>query len=272
MRLLHVSDPHFGTEQAPVVEALDRLARELAPDVMVLSGDITQRARRDQFDAARRFVDALAIEHKIVIPGNHDIPLFDLWTRLVDPYGRFRRVFGAELEPTLETATLCLLAVRTTRRRRHKHGQVDAEQIERVAVRMRDASSAQLRVVVVHQPMHVPRPQDEENLLRNAEAAARAWSAAGVDLVLGGHIHLPYVLPMSQRYPGLERELWCVQAGTAVSSRVRWEAPNSVNLIEHEPGASVCRVIRHDFDAGEQRFAAAGGHEIPLRRQRGDSG
>jgi 3',5'-cyclic AMP phosphodiesterase CpdA len=267
MRLLHVSDPHFGTEQAPVVAALQRLARELVPDVLVLSGDITQRARRAQFEAARRFVDALGVATRVVIPGNHDIPLFDLWTRLTDPYRGFRRAFGDELEPALMRDDLLLLAVRTTRRERHKHGEIDADQVARVAARLRTATSQQLRVVVVHQPMHVPRPQDEENLLRGAEAAARAWSAAGADLVLGGHIHLPYVLPMSQRYTGLGRELWCVQAGTAVSSRVRWEAPNSVNLIEFEQGSGRCDVTRWDYAAADARFAAADAQAIALQRE-----
>jgi 3',5'-cyclic AMP phosphodiesterase CpdA len=266
MRLLHVSDPHFGTEQPEVVDALHRLSHELAPDVLVLSGDITQRARRDQFDAARRFVDGFGIARRIVIPGNHDIPLFDLWTRLFDPYRGFRRVFGNALEPRIETDELRMIAVRTTRRRRHKHGQVDDKQIAQVATAMRDAAPTQLRVVVVHQPMHVPRPEDEENLLRNAAAAARAWSGAGVDLVLGGHIHLPYVLPMSQRYDGLARELWCVQAGTAVSSRVRQEAPNSVNVIDHAGGADSCQVARWDFRADASRFAPAAEHAILLQR------
>lgn len=266
MRVLHASDPHFGTEQPPVVAALHALARELGPDVLVLSGDITQRARRAQFEAAQRFVAALAIPHTIVIPGNHDIPLFDLWTRAIDPYRGFRRVFGPELQPALDMPALRLRAVRTTRRWRHKHGQVDAAQIARVEAEMRDAAPGQLRIVVVHQPMHVPRAQDEHDLLRNAAAAARAWAAAGVDLVLGGHIHLPFVLPMSQRYAGLARELWCVQAGTAVSSRVRHEAPNSVNLIEYDAAATACRVTRFDHEARAGRFVAVHEHAVPVVR------
>lgn len=267
MRLLQVSDPHFGTEQVPVVAALRRLALDLRPDVLVLSGDVTQRARRSQFDAARRFVDALGVPARIVIAGNHDIPLYNLPARIANPYYGFRRVFGDALEPGLERDDLLLLSVKTTRRWRHKHGEVDARQIARVAARLATAKPQQLRVVVVHQPMHVPRPEDEENLLRNAGAAARAWAAAGADLVLGGHIHLPYVLPMSQRYPDLARELWCVQAGTSVSSRVRWEAPNSVNVIDwrSEVGGT-CRVVRWDHHAAGDRFVAVDEHVLELSR------
>lgn len=246
MRLLHLSDPHFGTEVPPVVEAVVQLAQTLLPDVVVLSGDITQRARRAQFAAAQEFVARLPAAQRVVIAGNHDVPLFDLATRAIAPYRLFQHHFGAELEPALERDDLQLLSARTTRRWRHKHGQVDENQIRRVGDALSRAKPEQLRIVVVHQPMHVPRPEDEHNLLRNAAAAARAWAAAGADLVLGGHIHLPFVLPMSQRYAGLARELWAVNAGTAVSQRIRREAPNSLNVIEYQQGAATCRVERWD--------------------------
>lgn len=268
MRLLQISDPHFGTEVAPVVEALVRLASELRPEVLVLSGDITQRARRSQFAAARAFVDRLGIAQVVALPGNHDIPLFNPWLRVVRPYANYAGAFGTQLETTLERDDLWLRTVRTTRRWRHKHGQVSDAQIDAVAAELRTVVPGRLRVVVVHQPMHVPRAGDENNLLRNAGAAARAWAAAGADLVLGGHIHLPYVLPMSSRHAGLARELWCVQAGTSVSSRIRAEAAQSVNLVEFDPArdAAACAVVRWDYDAGADRFAPAETHRITLQR------
>ena len=96
--LLQISDTHFGTEQGAVVEALGTLAHEQLPDVVVLSGDITQRARPAQFRAARSFVDRLGAP-VLAVPGNHDIPLFDLWARLRSPYGRYSAAFGTDLEP-----------------------------------------------------------------------------------------------------------------------------------------------------------------------------
>jgi 3',5'-cyclic AMP phosphodiesterase CpdA len=268
MRLLQLSDTHFGTEQANVVAALTRFAIELKPDVLVLSGDITQRARPPQFAAARAFVDSLGIATRVSLPGNHDIPLFNPWLRVFRPYANYAREFGDDLEPSLRRDDLQLLTVKTTRRYRHKNGEVSARQIERVCEALQSSSRQQLRIVVVHQPMHVPRPQDEENLLRNAAEAAQRWAAAGADLVLGGHIHLPYVLPMSQRHPGLSRELWCVQAGTAVSSRVRWEAPNSVNLIDYpaQTKGEACTVSRWDYAASTDTFVRAADHPIALQR------
>jgi 3',5'-cyclic AMP phosphodiesterase CpdA len=224
--LLQVSDPHFGTERAPVVEALVALAQRERPALVVLSGDITQRARPAQFRAARAFADRLGAP-LLTIPGNHDLPLFDLLTRVLRPYARYRAAFGEELEPVFVSDDWLVIGVNTTRPARHANGQVDAVQVERVAARLATATPAQLRVVVVHQPAAVLRAEDEhDRLIGHAEALAR-WSDAGADVVMGGHIHLPYVLPVA----GVTRPLWVVQAGTAVSERVRDGAPNSVNLL-----------------------------------------
>lgn len=240
--LLHLSDPHFGTERAPVVEALVAFSRALRPDLVVLSGDITQRARRRQFAAARRFVDRLGARC-LAVPGNHDIALFDPVARLMRPYAAFGAAFGAELEPAHETADCLVLGLNTTRAWRHKNGEVSAGQVERVAARLAGASASQLRVVVVHQPVAVLRDEDRRNLLRGHEHALERWAEAGCDLVLGGHIHLPYVVALK----GLARPMWAVQAGTAVSARIRDGIPNSVNVLRWDGRpARACLVERWD--------------------------
>ncbi|RZS46755.1 metallophosphoesterase family protein [Sphaerotilus mobilis] len=264
--LLQISDPHFGTEQAPVVEALRSWARQQRPDLVVLSGDITQRARPSQFRAARAFTDGLGVP-VLAVPGNHDIPLFDLWTRLLNPYGRYRAAFGADLEPVYRSAELLAVCVNTTRPWRHKHGEVNAQQIDRVARLLARADPEQLRVVVVHQPIAVTRLEDECHRLRGHAPALRRWADAGADLVIGGHIHLPFVMPLQ----GLARPLWAVQAGTAVSSRVREGAPNSVNLLRwgaHAP-PGCCRIEQWDYQSDEQRLRLAKTSEIrPARTAR----
>ncbi|WP_029462219.1 metallophosphoesterase family protein [Serpentinimonas barnesii] len=308
--VLQVSDTHFGTEQPPVVEALVQLAQQQHPDLLLLSGDITQRARPAQFRAARAFMERLAacrtwgVESEnrpqrdqfapgspphspamgpedgakwaaavdlqptlpksdrlpsapwLAVPGNHDIALFDLWTRLRRPYAQHLAAFGPELEPIHDSPELLVLCLNTTRPWRHKHGEVSAAQIERVAQRLEAASAAQLRVVVVHQPVAVIRASDVVNRLRGHEAALPRWAAAGADLVLGGHIHLPYV----RAVPGLARPLWAVQAGTAVSARLREGLPNSVNLLRWgAPHASpgCCLIEQWDYAAAQRAFVRA---------------
>lgn len=252
--LLQISDTHFGTEQGAVLEALVLLARQQRPDLLALSGDITQRARPAQFRAARAFLDSLGVP-VLAVPGNHDIPLFDLWRRLRSPYARYCAAFGNDLEPVHHAPDLMLVGVNTTRPWRHKNGEVSALQIERVARRVAEADPAQLRVVMVHQPLAVTRAEDEPNRLRGHADALRRWAEAGVDLVIGGHIHLPYVMPIQ----GLARPLWVVQAGTAASSRVRDGVPNSVNLLrcgaDAAPGC--CRIEQWDCRADDRVFRLA---------------
>lgn len=247
--ILQISDPHFGTEQPAVVQALLRLGAQVRPELVVLSGDITQRARSAQFRAARAFMDQLDTP-RLVLPGNHDIPLFNLWGRLVQPYAGHRTAFGDELEPVFDSPELVVLTVNTTRAHRHKNGEVSAAQIARVAERLAQATPGQLRVVVVHQPIEVQRPQDVPDRLIGHAAAQTAWAAAGADLVMGGHIHLPYVMPL----PGLARPMWAVQAGTSVSHRVRPGVPNSVNLVRWHTAERACAVEQWDFSATDQAF------------------
>ena len=245
--LLHIADTHFGTERRSVVEALVALAAQQRPDLVVLAGDVTQRARPGQFRAAKAFVDRLGAP-VLAVPGNHDIALFDPWARLTRPYARWAGAFGADLEPVHASAELLVVGVNTTRAWRHKNGEVSAAQIDRVAGLLATASPQQLRVVVVHQPAAVIRSRDRANLLRGHQAALQAWSVAGADLVLGGHIHQPYTLAPQ----GLARRLWVLQAGTAVSSRTRAEVPNSVNIVRwNEPSGA--------HDAPAQQGSAAGG-------------
>jgi 3',5'-cyclic AMP phosphodiesterase CpdA len=261
--LLHISDTHFGTEQPQVLEALVALAAQQRPDLVVLSGDITQRARPTQFRAAKAFAERLGAP-VLAIPGNHDVPLFDLWSRLTRPYARYATAFGAELEPVHTSPNWLVIGVNTTRAWRHKNGEVSPEQIDRVARRLSAATPGQLRLVVVHQPMAVTQASDRPNLLRGHTEAQRVWSAAGADVVMGGHIHLPYTLALH----GWARRLWVVQAGTAVSSRTRPGVPNSVNILrwgeaagapgdpppaQTEPGRH-CHIEQWDFAREAQAF------------------
>ena len=267
--LLHISDTHFGTEEPAVVKALLALARAQEPDAVILSGDITQRARGAQFAAARAFCDSLGVQRLLTLPGNHDIPLYNVAARLFSPYAGYKACFGDELEPELEFGDVLVIGVNTTRPERHKDGEVSAAQINRVVKRLHGARREQLRVVVTHQPACVMRPEDEKDRLHGGEAAVQAWARAGADLVLGGHIHLPYVSDLcTQADTGTPRPLYCVQAGTALSHRVRHGTPNSVNVLRWNPPANgdarkAC-VERWDYDLADDRFELTHPYELKL--------
>ncbi|MDX3905872.1 MAG: metallophosphoesterase [Pigmentiphaga sp.] len=248
--ILHVSDTHFGTERPAVVDALVDLARACEPELVLLGGDITQRARPVQFARAQRFVARLPAP-VLAVPGNHDIPLFDVFTRLTAPYRRYCEAFGQQREAVYESDTVLAIGVDSTRAYRHKQGEVSRQQVERVAGILARARRGQLRIVLLHHPLVAAEEGDRKNLVRGRKYAMRVWSSMGADLLLGGHIHLPYVAPLPMGAP----HTWTVQAGTAVSSRVRSGIPNSVNLLKwlpKEDGMRACIVERWDYggDAG----------------------
>lgn len=229
--LLHIADTHFGTERAPVVAAVRTLIQRETPSLVVLSGDVTQRASAVQFRAARAFIDSLAPVPALIVPGNHDIALFDLLSRCLRPYARYLRALGTELEPESAAPGWLVIGVSTTRRYRHVEGTLSRAQIKRVAARLRQTGPQQLRVVTLHQPIAVITQEDEQHLVRRHTEAAIYWAEAGADQVLGGHIHLPYVCAAHEQLPGLSRRLWAIQAGTAISHRIRGGMGNSINII-----------------------------------------
>jgi 3',5'-cyclic AMP phosphodiesterase CpdA len=251
--VLHLSDLHFGTEVPAALEALVRLARAELPDVLIVSGDITQRARRAQFDAARRFIDRLAARHVLVLAGNHDIPLFDLPRRLLAPYSGFRRTFGDELEPRLAMPSLRIAAVHSARAWRHVVGHVGLAQAERAAAWLAQGPPSALRVVVTHHPLLVADADDAAQRVRGADAALQSWLRAGVHVVLGGHIHRPYFLPLAAAPSARGHGLWVAQAGTAVSRRLRPPYPHSVNLLRSTAPAR-WQLERWNLELGHSEF------------------
>ena len=272
MMILHISDLHFGTEQGAVVDALLRSVEDLTLDAVIVSGDITQRARRREFAAALAFLDelceraALSLrEDVLLVPGNHDIPLFNLAARLGWPYHNYTRAFGPTLQPVLRRDGLLAIGVNTTRRWRHKHGQISQQQIDAVSAGLRAAGDDTLRIVVTHQPLAVKHADDEIDLLRGHAAARSEWLAAGVDLVLAGHIHLAYALPLEGESP--RGGGWLLQTGTAVSERVRDQVPNSFHVIMPTPlAATRCVIERFDYHWAEDAFLAVERVNIPRVR------
>ncbi|MBA1272592.1 metallophosphoesterase family protein [Stutzerimonas azotifigens] len=232
--ILQISDTHFGTEQPAVLDAMERHVVEHGADLLILSGDITQRARPAQFAAARAFMQRLerhGIPDSLVIPGNHDIPLYNLLRRFISPYGQYRKHFGDDLEPTFENDDALIIGLNTTAPKRHKDGLVTPEQVEAVCRKLERSDRHKVSIVVAHQPFGAMVPSDLRNLQHGAQPALERWAEAGLDMVMGGHIHLPYVLPLSKQYQSLSREIWMVQAGTTLSSRVRGTSPNSFNRL-----------------------------------------
>ncbi len=250
VRLAHLSDPHFGSERITVMCELCRTLKRLAPDLIVLSGDITQRARRSQFIAARRFLANLRPTPVLVVPGNHDIPLFNVLARWRWPYRKYQRVLGAALAPDVSLHGVRLIGFNSAPPWRHKYGELDSSHVARQLTTLNGA--APLRVAVLHHPLDCRSPSDERNLLLLGQRLLQVFSDHDVDLVLGGHIHDPFVTLSSRRYPQLRRPMILAVAGTCVSQRTRPEIPNSFNFITLEPSEPATQTLeRWDMAGGE---------------------
>ncbi len=267
-RLLHLSDPHFGAERLEVVEALLRLAAAQSPDLCVVSGDLTQRARPAQFRRAAAFFERLRSvtgnAPQLLVPGNHDVPLINLWARWRSPYQLYCDSFGAAPESRFEGEDVVVFGVNTSTPRRRVDGEVTVAQKDAIAAALTALDDTRLKVVVVHQPVAVPAHSQRQRLLHGGQEAALAWGRAGADLILGGHIHLPYALPLQESLEGLSRPLWLVHAGTAVSDRLRMGAPNSVNELLFETAARRLRLRRWDFSETRRAFLRQSDRYLPL--------
>jgi len=277
LRFAHISDPHFGTERLQVMGELCRTLRALAPELVVLSGDITQRARRSQFTAAGAFLRTLAPLPVLAVPGNHDIPLFNLLARFCWPYRGYQRVFGEDLAPDLGIRGVRFFGFNTAPYWRHKHGELEPQAAARRLAA--DDSACPLRVAVLHHPLDCRSRSDDSNLLRPAPDVVEIFASHGVDLVLGGHIHDPYAAASSERYPQTSPALVIALAGTCVSTRTRVRAPNSFNLITLDEGPQPTQAIeRWDMGAGGEfapvacnsfvRDGATGWRPLPGRQSR----
>lgn len=225
--VLHLSDLHFGRTRPDLLEPLVQLCATLAPDLVAISGDFTQRARRGQFVEAARFLARLRAPW-LGVPGNHDISLDNVLVRMLDPWGRYRTLIHEDLSPRWADEEITVVGINTVNRYAHQSGRIGRAQL-RVIHGAFEENPQKTVVVVMHHPPEHPTGSDKR-LMRHSGKGVAALAQAGADIVLSGHLHNAHVAPLTAA-PGI----LLVQAGTGLSTRVRGE-PNTLNLLAIEPG------------------------------------
>ena len=254
--LLHLSDLHFGTEKLACMAAIRKFCAENSIEVIAVSGDLTQRARLAQFYACKQFLDSLNVPY-IVVPGNHDIPLYAFWKRALKPFYSYQLFFG-RLEDVLQTEHFYLLGLNSIRRRYHTKGHISLQQVQQINAKLKAAPQHKYKVLLAHQPFYTS-PNDRHGTKDCpvlGKMALEIWSQSGLNAVLHGHLHQSAVHDLNQIYHlNAQHPVLAIQAGTATSYRLHQGLPNSLNTI-----SPTGDVQHYYFDALQQCFMRGAAH------------
>ena len=228
--IVHLSDLHFGRVDPALLLPLSSRVKGLAPHLVVISGDLTQRAKPEEFRQARAFLDALP-KPQLVVPGNHDVPLYNVFQRFFQPLAKYRRFISRVLEPVHIDAEIAVVGVNTARSNVFKGGRINQRQIERVRGLICDLPGHVTKLVVTHHPFDLPPGHASRQLVGRARRAMAMFARCGADILLSGHLHESHAGDTRLRYKIDDFAALVVQAGTATSTRGRGEA-NSFNVLQ----------------------------------------
>ena len=247
---MHLSDLHFGRTRPDLLDPLVRAVNAAAPDLVAVSGDLTQRARSAQFRAARAFLDRLDAPW-LAVPGNHDVPLHNLAARLLDPWTRYRAWIAFDLQPRFSDAEVSVVGLNTVNPFEWQRGRIGRRAVRFACAALRHEPEGRTRIVVAHHPFE-HAPGETKALMRGAARGVKALADCGADIVLTGHLHAWRAEPFAAAPAGIGALQ--VQAGTGLSTRLRGE-DNDFNLLTLEAGEVV--VERFVAVRGAADFAPA---------------
>lgn len=228
--IAHLSDLHFGCVNSALIEPLLAVLTTLAPDVVAISGDLTQRARAQQFRDAQTFLKRIPFP-KIIVPGNHDVPLYNLFTRFLAPLYNYRRYISRDLQPVYADDEIVVIGINTARSLTFKDGRINAHQMDAIHARLAPFPG-KTAIIVTHHPFDLPEGSDEKRVGRAAMAMSM-FAQWGVDALLSGHYHMSHAGETGGNDGEPAYSALLIHAGTTLSTRARGES-NAFNVLRIE--------------------------------------
>lgn len=264
MRIIaHISDLHFGYNDALLAKALQQTLAEIKPHVLVVSGDLVEHATDSEFESARVFLDLLP-HPQIIVPGNHDLPFYNLWRRFTEGLDKYRRFITEDMTPAFVDDEIAIVGCDSAHLYPVKGGKVTDAQLDSLVALYSRFPPALIRILVTHHPFDLPEPSNPHLLVGHSRRAVERLAPV-VDILLAGHVHLSSTGSTSTRYKMQGQAMAFVQAGTAISDRNKGET-NSFNVIQTGRVDDEKQVIVHRWSwmKDERRFACADTKEYRL--------
>jgi len=272
LTLLHLSDLHFGPPYLERVgAALMRQAHQLNPDLIVVSGDFTQRAKAEQFAAARAYLDELPDVPQVVVPGNHDVPLYRIFERFLSPHKLYQRYICSELNQVIQVNGAKIVALDSTSPRRAiVNGRIHTDQLEFCRQHLASVPEECGKIIVAHHHFAPAPDYERDQTMPKARRALDCFIELGVDLILGGHLHRAYIGNSLDIYPKAKKGhgIVIVQSGTSTSRRGRGKERerNSFNVIKLT--AEMMRVTHYMYFDDLDEFGPLSRHIFPRAGRR----
>jgi len=252
--IAHLSDPHFGRIEPATVQALIATVTEARPDVVVVSGDLTQRAKEREFQQARQFLDALP-GPQIVVPGNHDVPLYNVLARALKPLRDYQRYITADLEPYYSDDEITIVGINTARSLTFKSGRINSRQVASSCARLESCGEHRTRLIVSHHPFDLPETRELHGLVGRAHMAMAGFARCRVDIILSGHLHVSHASESATRYKIPGHSALVIHAGTATSTRARGEL-NSFNMLQVDRSSVAIQCLTWNREHGSFLLSA----------------
>lgn len=242
--IIHISDLHFGRERAHVQKVLLEEIDKHSPDLIIISGDFTQRAKTREFIKAKKFLDSLKYPY-FVIPGNHDLPVYNFFRRLIFPWKKWNKFINLPLESTYENEYLAIYGVNSNNvfgvAFDVARGAISFAKKIIIRNYFEKIPDNKLKIVVAHHPFWLPDEQMFRHLIKGRDRAMEYFNIGGVDMILGGHIHLSYVK--------LFKNIIISHAGTSISNRLIKNNNNSFNIIKGNNSKLFVELYEYDEES-----------------------